>query len=141
MKTAFLKYRTYIPWGWIAIPYVYLEIHGDKDLQRSWNEIEYDEKERVDNHNDDVEDKFRKTVEPLEAQLKQTPFFSFSVKRKLRESIYEADEERCNSLEKYSYYRQIGRAKNFLLENGFIKTRESKHGDECVDTTEEWRKD
>lgn len=159
MTTARLKYRNYVPWGWIAIEFCNVEFFGDNaDLfRRKWHDIEYAKYDKC-------KAKMNALKEELDANEKQRKSISQELKELQQAApwwqIWETDKERAlkmqlseidaditkieinmsviNSDKFYDVQTIINKAESFLEENGFVLRNTDTAGNECVTHTDIW---
>lgn len=158
MTTVKMKYRTYVPYGWIAVEFCDLKFFGENEkiYERAWHKIKfakYNEKEKqiyvykekienINNKIKEIEDKIKNI-----RSEKWWRFWKTDEQKELEHECFELNKsrhicetniEKCEKERFYSASELVSKANRFLRENGFVLTSSTKNGDECTTTTDVW---
>lgn len=157
MTTAKIKYRTYVPYGWIAIEFCYVEFFGDNNtsLEKEWHDIKfkkYREKQpTIDSLNARNID-LKKDEDILRNQInfihKWWKIFGSKNEKLLWNQVFNIRENMNNinnEIKKhesdlfYSASELKHKTERFLESKGFIFDATSSAGSECVTHTDVWK--
>jgi hypothetical protein len=155
--SAILKYRTYIPYDWIAIPFCDLSFTGvesDK-MQKKWDQIKM---ERYEKFIPEVEE-IDKEIEKVKTELSSTwstickPWYRPWYNKKEKKQLKKIDllnyrlnclkEKKEETEDKLFFTAEECKCKaEFLLkENDFYISQTSSSGKECITYTDIWIKE
>lgn len=158
MTTARIKYRDYIPWGWIAIEFCEVEFIGDdaKRFKEEWHNIEY---ARYDENQPKI-DELKLKLEPLKERAsklndhlyKNRPKWKFwytKEEKEIKACLAEIESQMMKiqssikAIENTNFLssRELrSRAENYLSKNGFSLKSSNGAGSECITYTDIWEK-
>lgn len=160
MTTARIDVRTYIPLGWIAIPFCRVEFYGEQaiELEKAWRDVEYEKYRKTEASMRDMQaaiDEKQHEIDSLDVEIgaaKIARGLKFWPSREIKEllgkrertyveccqmrqSMDKAEEDRFYDAETLYVKAQV-----FLKDHGFAPTRVESNGLECQTTTEIWTK-
>jgi archaellum component FlaC len=158
--TATITYRTYIPWGWIAIPFCRVEFMGSdnkliEQLEDKWHDVEFEKYHEMDNLIKGLKTNIEllsSQIEQLETEYKQSKKWYRFANKKERQLKKEIENKQASifqingQIKKYDNDRFYDatelrtKATRFLSDNKFVLMNKSSAGDECVTHTEIWHK-
>lgn len=156
MTTARVKYRDYVPYGWIAVEFCDVYFYGDKanELSLRWHAIKYEkyykQKSKINNLLVIKED-YEAQKTDIGKDLKQSEdwwrFWNNKQERKLKckikelnQKISEIDSE-IRSIQSDKYFEVstlIRKAERFLDDNKFVLKSSNSSGTECITHTDIW---
>lgn len=160
MTTARLKYRNYIPYGWIAIEFCDVTFFGDNasSFEREWYKIKYDKCDKCKSEINDLEKRRKSREEKRKSIMREIKcmkdnrqwwrFWRNDSEKELEKKLFEATcdirriNSRIESIEEgmfYSTTELIRKAETFLNQSGFVLKSTSTSGSECETHTDIWK--
>ena len=139
-STAKIEYRSYAPSGWIAIPYANIEIYGDPELKKKWEELQSENHNKFYGGRDNAKQKFLDQQKDCDMWRKESFWNRFKKypKEKDLEHLRQEYSRLDGSLLGDHAFEDKYCAQNLLEENGYVLT--SSVSGKCGATTEIWEK-
>lgn len=150
--TAFIEYRSYIPYGWFAFKFCHVDFSGyNKDdfedgIKRDYHEEFHtqDKLEASKEYDKKIED-LKREKEELENELKRTGFFKFNKRNEIKcdindieETIWRTKNEKEENTKRPDVYDEHRFYRKWLERNGFILEESYSDSSECATNYEKY---